>query len=193
MQGKIEYRQIAIMLTRNMPFGDDDREGEVDRALEAVKTLPAEAKAALKAAFVFALKAPRQEREDLFQELFLKLWEAKAALKGAETGAEKLAYAIARCDWKNWWRAYKIRQHYSLSEPIKQGDGGQAITYGDLLVGEAEFEEKVNGKIEAERIWAKLPQRIQLIVRRKLLGQKTNATDRMDLRVFAEGNPHLIM
>ena len=189
--GKIEYRQIAVWLTKHV--GDDDREVGVDVALEAIKILPTEAKAALKAAFVFALKAPRQERDDLFQELFLKLWEARDALKDAKPGADKLAYAIARCDWKNWWRAYKIRQHYSLSEPIGHGDEGQAITYGDLLVGEAEFEERVNGKIEAERIWAKLPQHIQGIVRRKLLGQKTNATDRLDLRVFAERNPHLIM
>jgi len=189
--GKIEYRQIAVWLTKHV--GDDDREVGVDVALEAIKILPTEAKAALKAAFMFALKAPHQEREDLFQELFLKLWEAKVALQGANTGAEKLAYAIARCDWKNWWRAFKIRQHYSLSEPIKQGDDGQSITYEDLLVGETEFEAKVCGKLDAQLLWAKLPKRIKAIVGKKLLGQKVNNTDRLDLRVFAERNPHLIM
>ena len=54
---------------------------------------------ALKVAYVFSRKVPRQEREDLYQDIALAVFKAK-------TKDERLAYAIARCDWRNWWRRH---------------------------------------------------------------------------------------
>jgi hypothetical protein len=62
---------------------------------------------ALQTAYVFSMKVTRQERRDMFQELFLSLYEHKMSDNG-------LAYAIAHGDWCSWWRAYKMRSHYSL-------------------------------------------------------------------------------
>jgi hypothetical protein len=44
-------------------------------------------------AYIFSRKIPKQEREDLFQDIALKLIEA-------DTPEQRLAYAIARCDWQ---------------------------------------------------------------------------------------------
>ena len=56
----------------------------------------------------------------------------------------------------SWWRKYKIRQHTSLDSVVEDTEGNP-VTLGEMLVGECEFENKVNGKLEAERIFDRLP------------------------------------
>jgi len=119
----------------------------------------------LKSAYIFSAKVPRDEREDMFQELALAILQAR-------TKDEKLAYAIARCDWRNWWQKFKTRQHFlagSLNALTLDKDG-QEVEIAELLIGETEFELKMNGKIDAERIWDKLPDRIKPVVQKRLLG-----------------------
>ncbi|HUT68172.1 MAG TPA: hypothetical protein VMW86_06445 [Dehalococcoidales bacterium] len=88
---KVTYRNISKMLSSALPVEGEDFREKVEVNLKTIKSLSTEAKNALKMAYIFSRKVPRQEREDLFQELAL------AVLK-ARTKDEKLAYAIARCE-----------------------------------------------------------------------------------------------
>ena len=124
-------------------------------------------------AYIFSRKVPSQERKDFFQDIALALFKAHAR-------DDKLAYAIARCDWRDWWKKYKIRQHYSLDSVIEDEDGNPA-TLGELIIGEAEFELKMDGKLDAERIWNKLPDNIKPIIRSRLIGQALTGAQRVAL------------
>ena len=116
-------------------------------------------------AYIFSRKVPRQEREDLFQDIALTLLKHK-------TSEPRLAYAIARCDWRDWWKKYKIRQHYSLDSVTEDEDGSPA-TLAELIIGESEFEVKMDGKLDAQRIWQKLDKfpAIKKLVVKRLIGQ----------------------
>ena len=87
----ITYRHIAIMLASKLPIDGEEFKTQIEVNLEAIKALPLEQKTALKMAYIFSLKVPRQGREDLFQDIAVKLFEAG-------TSEQRLAYAIALCD-----------------------------------------------------------------------------------------------
>jgi hypothetical protein len=160
---KVSYRDIAKMLVKAMPVETGEFSLKVEEYLAAIKAMPMTAKVALKSAYIFSRKAPREEREDLFQELTLAVLKAK-------TKDERLAYAIARCDWQNFWGKYKIRQHYSLDTVIDDEEGNPT-TMAELIVGEAEFERKIDGELDAQRIWDRLPEDIKPLIQKRLLGQ----------------------
>ncbi|MBU1067010.1 hypothetical protein KKE60_04455 [Patescibacteria group bacterium] len=167
---KVTYRDIAKMLASAIPVEGEEFGLRVEANLEAIKAMPIEAKTALKVAYVFSRKVPREEREDLFQDLALAVFKAK-------TKDEKLAYTIARLDWLNWWKRYKIRQHTSLDSVIEDTEGNPT-TLADMLVGEVEFETKVNGKMDADLLWSKLPEHIKPLVLKKLEGKALTAPSR---------------
>jgi len=167
---EITYRDIAKMLASALPIEGDDFGNQVNDNLEAIKALPLEAKHALKMAYVFSHKVPRHEREDLFQDIALAVLKLK-------TRDERLAYSIARCDWRDWWRKYSIRQHYSM-DSITEDEDGSPVTLTETIVGEVEFENKMNGKLDAERIWSKLPNDIKPLVFKRLIGKGLNASER---------------
>ena len=176
---KVTYRDIAKMLTRALPGADDSKTNQTENYITAIKALPAEARVALKSAYIFSRKVPRDDREDMFQELVLAILKAR-------TKDERFAYAIARCDWRNWWEKYRTREHYlggSLNEIIEDSDG-QGIEVGELIVGECEFEFKIDGIIEAKRIWGKLPDIIRPLVQKRLLGQALNPAERQRMSRF---------
>jgi len=168
------YRNIAIMLVKSMPV-----EGEIfgDKVTEyhaIIESLPQTAKIALRSAYIFSRKVPREEREDLFQDIAL-------AILRAQTKDEKLAYAIARCDWRDWWKKYKNRSHYSLNTVIDDNEGNSAELI-ELLVGETEFERKQCDKLDTQAIWNQLPAKIKPIIMNKLIGQPLNSTERSHLK-----------
>jgi len=182
---KVTYRNIAIMLASSLSIEGEDFRDRVEANLEAMKTLPSYQKNALKMAYIFSRKVPRQEREDLFQDIALALLKAR-------TKEPRLAYAIARCDWLNWWKKYKIRQHYSLDSVTEDEDGNPA-TLGELIIGESEFELKMDGKLDAQRIWQKLPQDIKAIVRQRLLGQALNGSQRVTLHRWVKSSGYQLL
>lgn len=181
----VTFRHVAIMLASAAPVEGEQFSELVEANLKAIKTLPPEQKTALKMAYIFSRKVPRQERQDLFQEIALTLFKAGQS-------EERLAYAIARCDWRDWWKKYKIRQHFSLDTVIEDEEGNPT-TYGDLLVGESEFELKMNGKLDAQRIWDMIPDRLKKVVRARLLGQMVSPFDAMDLREWAVKHSTLLL
>ena len=159
---------------------------QVASNLGTIKRLPQEAKIALKSAYIFSRKVPKQERADLFQDIALEVLKSR-------TKDERLAYAIARCDWMDFWKKFKIRQHYSL-DSIATDDEGNPATFGELLVGEAEFERKMNGKLDAERIYTMLPLYIRPLIDKRLIGKALNSSERNKLNryVTAEGHKLLV-
>lgn len=160
---KTEYRDIAKMLVKALPVEGDDFGLKVEEYINIIKSLPNEAKVSLKCAYIFSAKAPREEREDLYQSLFLAIWKVNP-------DSEKLAYSIARCDWLNFWKSYKIKQHLNL-ESITQSDDNNPDNLADMIIGSVEYETRYDGKIEAETIWSKIPEDIKPIILKKLSGK----------------------
>ena len=175
---KVTYRDIAKMLASALPIEGSDFGLKVEDNLKAIKSLTIEAKNSLRAAYIFSRKVPKEERMDLFQDIALAVFKTKIS-------DEKLAYAIARCDWQDWWRKYKIRQHYSL-DSITEDNSGNPVTLAELIVGEVEFENKVNGKIEAQRIWGLLPVDIKPLVLKRLIGKALTNKERAKMSYFVK-------
>lgn len=177
------YRDIAKMLCRALPVEGQDFADKVNEYLDAIKAMPKEAKIALRSAYIFSRKVPREEREDMFQELCLAVLQVK-------TKNEKFGYAIARCDWKNWWQKFKIRSHYSLDSVVNED--GNAATFGELLVGEAEFERKMDGKIDGEALYQQLPGWVKKLVDKALLGYPIKGGDRQLLNRWVISRPTIL-
>jgi DNA-directed RNA polymerase specialized sigma24 family protein len=170
---RVTVRDIAKMLCKELPLQGNEYTNAVNDYIDAIDKLNHQSKLALKSAFLFASKAPKADRQDLFQELFLKLFEAKAK-------DEKLAYAIARCDWSDWWDKYYHKQKLNVTSlnAVKLAPDGNEYELGELLVGEAEFEAKMCAKLDASAIWQKLPAEIKSIVQRRLQGFALNRKER---------------
>ena len=181
----ITYRHIAKMLASALPVEGQEFGHKVEQYLETIKRLPQEAKTALKSAYIFSRKVPREERQDLFQDITLAVLKVK-------TKDERLAYAIARCDWIDFWKAYKIRQHYSLDSIVDDTEDNP-VTLGELLVGETEFERKMDGKMDAERIYDSLPINIQPIIDKRLIGKALNQTERKRLNRYVKAEGYKIL
>jgi hypothetical protein len=185
---KQTYRNVAKMFASALPLAGEEFGEAVNNYLEEIKRLPKGAKVALRSAYIFSRKVPAQEREDLFQELALAILEAKVE-------DERLAYAIARCDWRNWWQKYMTRSHYlagSLNATIEDADG-QAVEFGELLVGEVEFERKMIGQVDGQALYAKLPEAIKQVVNKRLIGKPTTSTERMRLQAFIRTRPTILV
>lgn len=176
----ITYRHIAKMMCSHLPVEGSDYSIAVESMLHSILDLPIEAKHALKSAYIFSRKAPREEREDLFQDLMLNLLKAKI-------GDEKLCYAVARCDWMDWWKKYKIREHYSLDVSVSEDETGSPVTLGDLLVNEIRFETMVDAKLDAVTIWNQLPVDIKPIVTKRLQQKALTDCERKRLNRFVHG------
>jgi hypothetical protein len=181
---KVEYREIAKMLASALPVEGDEFGAKVELYLDTIKRLPIEAKLALKSAYIFSRKVPREERQDLFQDIALAVLKVKAT-------DEKLAYAIARCDWQDWWSKYRIRQHYSLDSVVDDGEGNQ-IPFGELLVGEMEFELKINGDLDGARLYDQLPNWVKVIVDKRLIGKPILCGDRIMLNKWVASKPMIL-
>ena len=181
------YRSIAKMLASALPLAGEEFGEAVNNYLEEIKRLPKGAKVALRSAYIFSRKVPAQEREDLFQELALAILEAKVE-------DERLAYAIARCDWQDWWEKYMTRSHYyagSLNATLEDADG-QAVEFGELLVGETEFERKMAGKVDGQALWAKIPNHLKPIVNKRLMGKSITGGEKLMLNKWIAQRPTIL-
>ncbi len=181
----ITYRHVAVMFASGTRAQGDEYGRIVEEYLAIIKALPAEAKIALRCAYVFSRKAPREEREDLMQELTLRLLQARVA-------DERMAYCVARCDWKDWWRAYKVRAHLSLDMDVSESgrlavDGNNVATdenvntLADTLIDSIRYETLVDGKLDCQRIWKRLPDNIRAIVSKRLRGKPMTGNERVTL------------
>lgn len=178
---RVTFRQVAIMLAKALPLQGGEFRLKVEEFTKTIQGMSKESKVALRSAYVFSQKVPKQEREDLFQELFLTLWSARV-------GDERLAYTVARCDWMNWWKAFAFRQHYSLDSVVEDAKGNKA-SYGELLVGECEFERYIDGKIDGERLYETLPYWVKSLVNKRLEGKPIRWQERKLLDKWVASKP----
>jgi DNA-directed RNA polymerase specialized sigma24 family protein len=176
---------MAKWLCSALPLEGEDFGAQVNAAERELSQMTKRNKAnlvALQTAYVFSKKVPRQERRDMFQELFLTLYQHKMSDNG-------LAYAIAHGDWCNWWRSYKLRSHYSLD---MVADANSGDSFGDLLVGVCDFEMQILGKINGDRLLEALPDYIRKIVQRKLDGRPTSKREQSQLRMWVNQRPTIL-
>lgn len=181
---KVTYRDIAKLLVKALPVTGEEFTETVENYITAIKALPTNAKIALRTAYIFSRKVPREEREDMYQDLV-------TAILKSQTTEPKLAYAIAKCDWVDWWRAYKRRSHYSL-DTVVTGNDESTATVGELLVGEVEFERKLCGRLNAQEIYQQLPGAIRDVVTKRLVGDRLAKGERAMLERWANRNLHLM-
>jgi len=181
----ITYRHIAKMLASALPVEGQEFGLKVELYLDTIKRLPQEAKVALKSAYIFSRKVPREEREDLFQDIALAILKVK-------TKDERLSYAIARCDWQDFWKKYKIRQHYSL-DSVTEDSEGNPVTLAELIVGETEFERKMDGKLDAERIYNALPDNIKPLIDKRLIGKALTRQERNSLNYYVRKDGYKLL
>lgn len=188
-QIRITNQKLATWLVYNLPF-----EVEPARIAEykaQIDSLPKPQQYALKCAYIFSQKVPKQERADMFSDLVVGLLEHD--VKDA-----KLMYAVARCDWKNWWALYKIRSHYgfiSLEEPAgdkSQVEAREMVRLGDILAGEMEFEIKICNRLDAKVLLSRLPKDILRLGKKRLLGKALNSTERSKLNRYLKANPMVV-
>ena len=205
---ELEYRDIAKMFQKALPLDGSEYKTAVDDCLAQIKALPRSAQLALRSAYIFGSKAPREDREDLFQSLAL-------AVLQKQVDDERLAYAIARCDWLDWWQSHYAkneltcvyhgrpipRHHdtchmvdkpdsckrcaYAAVTPVERStnatvdDGdGNTVEYGELLIGEAEFDNKMDGQLDGQRLYDSLPDWIKAIVDKRLRGESVTGGER---------------
>ena len=182
---EVTYRNIAKMLASALPVQGAEFGHKVEQYLTTINQLDIETKNALKSAYIFSRKVPREEREDLFQDIALAVFKAK-------TKDMKLAYAIARCDWIDFWKRYKIRQHLSL-DSVTEDDTGNPVTLAELLVGETEFERKMADKMDADSMYNSLPLNIQPLITKRLLGGRLNNTERSQLNRYIKKDGYKLL
>jgi hypothetical protein len=196
---ELEYRDIAKMFVKALPLDGDDYRNTIEAYIEIIRKLPSESKIALRCAYIFSAKVPFEDREDFFQDLALTLLKAKHT-------DEKLAYAVARCDWIDFWKRqharmtkfcvyasdqgrenpeckdckHKTDKHCawlayrgirSLDSEISDNDGNNT-TLSELIVGEADYEAKLDSELDAQTIEAKLKDfpAIWYLIEKRLIG-----------------------
>jgi hypothetical protein len=167
----VNHQQIARAAVGAPNFENDDEYIElVKSTAKEFGKLGANAQLAIEAAYIFSRKVPINERQDFFQELVLAVLES-----GTENAA--FAYTIARRDWQDFWRSYKLHSQYyqgSLSEVILNSDN-EETELSELLVGEVEFERKQIDKLDAQALWRQIPADIQALVTKRLQGKPLGA------------------
>lgn len=168
MNQLVENHKLAKVLAGgNGQFFDDQQFIALQvQNSKAIDKLGTNAKLAIQAAYIFSRKVPANERQDLFQELVTAV---------LESGTEKLAFAytIARRDWQNWYKSYKLHSQFyggHLSDTILNSDG-EETELAELLVGEVEFERRQIDKLDSQSLWYQIPVDIQKLVMKRLQGK----------------------
>ena len=216
---KVTYRQIAKFLCRALPIEGTSFGDRVTEVTDTIKAMPKAQRQALQCAYIFSHKVPRQERDDLFQELTLVILES-------QTEDIRLSYAIARCDWINFWQKYKTKQFYQLQfdpedetsyriginsvhlETLTNVSGDMAEIASEVraevidkheqrlvretFIAEVDWELRQCEKIDAKRVWNSLPDRIKRIAQDRLVGKALNRADQKYLERFIQSNPMIL-
>lgn len=161
---------------------------------EAIEKLSTKDKIALRSAYIFSHKVPKNQRDDFSQELFLALWSDKA-IQNCDTAqkTERYSYALARVKWFDFWKAYRIRNHYSLDMSINSADNPDSNTFGDMLVSETIFERKIDGELAVQSVYDSLPRIVSECVDKRLRGKGLTKTERIILESYARDNRKILL
>jgi hypothetical protein len=128
---------------------------------------------------------PYQERLDVLQELCLTLMEQQPL-------NIKHAYAMARSYTCDWWDKFHVRQHMSLDAEVTTHEG-EVTELSNTLVGLCEYE-RIEGDIDGQILWERLPSQIQRIINQSLNDPKRLTTMQKHwLRQFAARNSNALL
>lgn len=165
------YQNVAKAAIGGANFDDDETYMSLVQSTRAdLEKMGRNTRLAVEAAYIFSRKVPANERQDMFQEL-------TTAILANGTESPAFAYTIARRDWQNWWRDYKLHSQFHggyLSETITSAEG-EETELAELLVGEIEFEAKQIDRLDAGQLWAQMPKHIQALVLKRLQGKPLGA------------------
>lgn len=192
----LDLRRVAKWMVATIPLEGEDWGKVVQETLDKLEALTKGKKGkaafvALDKAYWFSQRVPMQERRDMFDSLYLTLMQKGLIDHG-------LAYAVARADWVDWWRAYKIRSHYSLDaaaecEGEDTDENGRPIPpYARYLVGVCDFEVQMIGKVDGERLLSQLPSHIRRIVQSGLDGNPIRHPQRVMLNKWIAQRPTIL-
>lgn len=137
-------------------------------------------------------KVPNQERCDVAQSLALELLKYATRCRAQPS----LAYAICQRWVGDWWARYARRQHYSLDASLadvdSESDSDRVATFGELLVGEADFEARQADRLDGTALWQQLPDAVKRAVAKRLIGRPLAARDRMALMRYVRSQPTVL-
>lgn len=216
---EVKDRDLAKMLVKVIPieFEPDEFLAQVNLVMRKLKRMDKVTKLALQAAYIFSRKVPKDQRQDVYQHLALKLLENKP-------DNEQWAYTIARCDWLDWYRGYKIKSQYSeydIESIVSNEMGINSIQLHELeqksddmrelvdnernnqyqkqcyhialesLTGLLEYE-ILDNKLAAQSLLAQVPKEIQVIANKRMIGKALLSGERVKLCRYLKANPDLV-
>ena len=193
---QVERRQKIVGLPRdrsvNQPetiaFSHNLRQGIQETAQNLSRRLGIPALDLGKVIAFWTIRYPNQEREDSIQDMAL-------ALLKYQPGTPGLAFAVCRGRNLDWWKAYKYRQHHSLDADNGglDAEDSDGVTMAEMLAGRVEWERKIDGVMDARKLWEILPLNIRRTVSKRLRGIRMNGAERVALHRFAKANPQLLL
>ena len=170
-----------------MPLEGQDYSNVIEGYIKSIEAMPVGQQSALKASYIFSRKAPREERQDLFQHLITHTLELMVTYpKSIRGGEDAWCYVVARHEWKRITRERKRHNRMlnggfaSLNKIVpsvhQDGDGCE-VELQELLAGEAEFERKLNSKLDCQAVLNSLPKRVKAVVVKLLIGLHVSNAD----------------
>ena len=213
-----DTRKLAKALAKGLPVEGAAFGEHVDRIEHEVKALPKVRKTTLTLAYMFSAKVPRQERDDVSQEIITACFESGQT-------EESHLYVVARNTWIEWLRRWYTRQQYELGVDfdavVAERLGINEPKLNDLcnvsgdmtdIVAEtrqavvAEYEQKAvrqdfdaeseyaltDDNPKAKRIWNSLPARIKAMAHKRLASQPLNGKDRNYLSLWVAKNKNIV-
>jgi len=175
----ISYRQIAKMLARGMPIEGQEYSELIESYIKSIEAMPLEQRSTLRASYIFSCKAPREERQDLFQELVSHSLTQLAKCDKRIKNIEAFCYRIAQRRWKDL-RVQKRRRleilnggFLSLNVTVSDSEYGD-IELQDTIAGETDFESELNSELDSQAVWDSLPDNVKPIVEKRLDFGKQN-------------------
>jgi DNA-directed RNA polymerase specialized sigma24 family protein len=213
-----DTRKLAKALAKGLPVEGAAFGEHVDRIEHEVKALPKVRKTTLTLAYMFSAKVPRQERDDVSQEIIL------ACLESGQT-EERNLYVVARRTWVDWFRKWYTRQQYELgidfdklvaerlgiNEPkldelcnvssdmtdIVLETRAQVISEHETKAVRQDFDAQseyalTSDNTKAKRIWDGLPARVKAIARKRLASQPLKGADREYLSQWLAKNKNIV-
>lgn len=131
----------------------------------------------LSAAYIYSRKVPRDDQQDMFQELVSRILGAleRRELAGATTLLYPKAYTlkVARYGWISW---LKSRVRESMRIPFEESEVQDTPERGMI--------EAIEAELGAQRIWRGLPADIQAIIRKRFDGESNTSSERVKLHKY---------
>ena len=194
---QFSYRQIAKVLAHGMQLDGQEYSELIESYIKSIEAMPLEQRAALQAAYIFASKTHRDERQDVFQTIVAYTLTELAKYDGRVKDTEGFCYTVARHRWGDWWKQRKNRNHIlnggfiSLNALATDGDK-EIRELHEFIADDLNIESEVNSEIAYHEALNTLPDRVKAIVVKRLNYQKLSTHEYEILARYREENEKAI-